>query len=451
MRKRHNGIWLVVPTLIVLGIGVYYLSPVHSRLAWRVDDLRTRVKYFFSPPDEALFQPAEQAQIEAIVSATMQAIQTAAAPTATPAPTSGATATPTTSPMPLPASVSLPGIVYVDQCNRWNYCGPSNLAMALNFWGWKGSRDDVAKAIKPGENDPKKDFVDRGAKDKNVMPYEMVDFVNAEAGFRALYRYGGEMELVKRLLAAGYPVLIEKGYYEQDYTGKIGWMGHYSFVTGYDDSRKVFIWQDTYPPPQCKGNGRNVLVAYDTFVEGWRSFDYLFIVVYPPEREQEVLAILGLWADPQWAAQHALDTANQETQTLEGIDGFFAWFNKGASHVALQQYVDAAAAYDQAFSIYAGLGGDDKQRPYRIMWYQTGPYWAYYYAGRYMDVINLANTTLNETISEPTLEESLYWRGMAKYMVGDTQGAIGDYRAALAIHTDWGAAVQALQDLGVQP
>ncbi len=50
-------------------------------------------------------------------------------------------------------------------------------------------------------------------------------------------------------------------------------------------------------------------------------------------------------------------------------------------------------------------------RPYRMMWYQTGPYKAYYYSNRFADVINLADTTLNETISEPVLEESLYWRG----------------------------------------
>ena len=46
-----------------------------------------------------------------------------------------------------------------------------------------------------------------------------------------------------------------------------------------------------------------------------------------------------------------------------------------------------------------------------MMWYQTGPYKAYYYTNRFADVINLADTTLNDTIAEPVLEESLYWRG----------------------------------------
>jgi hypothetical protein len=86
-----------------------------------------------------------------------------------------------------------------------------------------------------------------------------------------------------------------------------------------------------------------------------------------------------------------------------------------------------------------------------MMWYQTGPYFSYYYSARYQDVIDLANTTLTKTISKPTLEESLLWRGRAYYMIGNTTAAIADYRAALQVHTDWFPAVQALQELGIQP
>lgn len=90
-------------------------------------------------------------------------------------------------------------------------------------------------------------------------------------------------------------------------------------------------------------------------------------------------------------------------------------------------------------------------RPYRMMWFQTGPYKAYYYTNRFSDVINLADTTLNDTIAEPVLEESLYWRGKAYYMAGQTNLAVRDYRAALKVHPKWIPATQALQDLGLQP
>jgi tetratricopeptide (TPR) repeat protein len=79
------------------------------------------------------------------------------------------------------------------------------------------------------------------------------------------------------------------------------------------------------------------------------------------------------------------------------------------------------------------------------MWYQTWPYWAYFYTGRYQDVINLANTTLLETISEPVLEESFYWRGLAKEALGDSQGAIDDMRQAIQINENFTPAWQQLQ------
>jgi hypothetical protein len=53
------------------------------------------------------------------------------------------------------------------------------------------------------------------------------------------------------------------------------------------------------------------------------------------------LSLLGPWADSQWAAQHALELAEKDIQSLEGNDMFFAWFNKGTSHVVLNQYTDA--------------------------------------------------------------------------------------------------------------
>lgn len=451
MPKRFKRIW-VLPVALLLVIGVYFLPPVNSRLSWRLDNLRTRIIYFFNPPDEAVFKPEQQADFESVLATTRAEFAQTLTPEAmtspleTSTPQPGPTPTPTITTTPLPASVSLPGVVYVDQHGRWNYCGPANLTMALNFWGWKGNRDDVAKVVKPGSDNLKKNFIDRGYEDKNVMPYELVDFVNEQTDFRALMRYGGDEDLLKRLIAAGFPVVVEKGYYEADYNGKVDWLGHYLFTTGYDDARGGFIVQDAWLQP-----GKNLLSDYETYLEGWRSFDYLFMVVYPANEEQKVLGLLGPWADETWSTQHALEIADQETQTMTDIDLFFAWFNKGTSHVNLQQYADAAIAYDQAFSIYSTLNQTTHRRPFRMMWYQTGPYFAYFYTNRYQDVINLADTTLNDTISEPVLEESLIWRGRAYYMIGDTDSAVKDYRAALKIHVNWLPAVQALQDLGINP
>ncbi len=440
-KNRLTRILLTVIGILILAVAIYNIPYINQKLSWRLDALRTQVIYFFRPPEQAVFVPTQRAIVES--TPTTAPTKT---PTPEPSPTlEGPTITPTITPTPLPANVNLPGVKYVDQHERWNYCGPANLTMALNFWGWKGNRDDIAKVIKPGENDPKKGFIDRGKTDKNVMPYEMADFVQLQTEYNVVLRYGGEMDLIKRLLAAGFPVMIEKGYFERDYTGKISWLGHYLFITGYDDSQGGFIVQDAYLKP-----GKNLISKYEIFQEGWRSFNFLFMVVYPPDREQEVFTLLGDWLDPVWANRHALEIADAEIKTLTGMDAFFAWFNKGTSHVQLTEYGDAATAYDKAFGIYATLGQDDKQRPYRIMWYQTGPYWAYFYTGRYQDVVDLANTTF-KTVDKPTLEESLYWRAMGEYALGQGAIAIEDMRKAVYYNPNFAAGLARLSEWGGIP
>ncbi len=444
MSKRLTGI-LAVPVLVVLAIGVYYIPPVHERLAWRLDDFRTRVIYYFRPPDQAVFLPeiSQQVAIDSIVQATMQAYSTAQAISLTPTPLPGPTATPTLTPEPLPATVSLSGVKYEDQFNRWNYCGPANFAMALTFWGWDGNRDVIGKAVMPG-NTGKNGLP--ANMDKNVMPYELQDYISANVpNMSSVLRYGGDMDVVKRLVAGGFPVIAEKGEYQRDTTGSLSWMGHYQFITGYDDTAQTLLIQDTYL------DGPNFRVAYDKFMTDWRSFNDVFVVVYPTDRESQVMSLLGPYADEKWALDHALQVATADSQTLTGVDRFFAWFDIGTSHVALQEYADAASAYDYAFQLYANLPADYATRPWRMMWYQTGPYFAYFYSNRYQDVINLANITLTYNITKPVLEESLYWRGRAEAVTGNPQAAIRDYRAALVVHQNYPPAVQGLQDLGVSP
>ena len=43
------------------------------------------------------------------------------------------------------------------------------------------------------------------------------------------------------------------------------------------------------------------------------------------------------------------------------------------------------------------------------------------------------------------------WRGRAKLALGDTEGAIADFREALEWHPDWWVAEAELENLGVVP
>jgi len=439
MQNGFNRIW-AVPISIFLIIGIYYIPPVHDRLAWRLELVRTEIKYFLNPPEEAVFQPQRQSPVDIAVT---QMLQTAAArtPETTLTPISSPTFQPTITATPLPATVMLEGVKYEQQHGRLNYCGPANFSMALTYWGWDGNRDVIGKVVMPINE-----------KDKNVMPYELQDYITDNVpGMTSIIRHGGDIETLKRLVSAGFPVVVEIGVYEVDLNGKYSWMGHYGFVTGYDDASQTIIYQDSYQPDPTTNPGPNRKIGYEKLIQRWRAFNFVFIVVYPVEKQNDVLTLLGPLTDEEQANRRALEVARTESQILTDVDEYFAWFNAGTSHVALFEYADAAIAYDYAFNLYAKLEVESSVRPYRMMWFQTGPYKAYYYTNRFADVIDLANTTLNDTIAEPVLEESLYWRGKAYYMAGQTDLAVRDYRAALKVHPKWIPVTQALQDLGLQP
>jgi tetratricopeptide (TPR) repeat protein len=465
---RAIKILLGLAVLVLLAIGLYFVPPVHSRLAWRVNNLREGIIYFFYPPQNVTFQPSGQTQSTPTDSTDLALTPSLTATlTATPPPTQQDTDTPTITPTAVPGSVILAHVPFVDQMGRYNYCGPANLTMALEYWGWKGDptsflapRDQVAAVIKPGENNPNLNFVDRSQSDVNVMPYEMVDYVNENTTYKALFRYGGDADLLKRLIAAGFPVITEKGIYEPLLPeNTIQWGGHYALTTGYDDVNKQFTWQDSYIPLPTSV-GKNTKTSYADYMSGWRSFNYVFIVVYPADHEAQLDQILGPWADQYWAAQHALDIANQEIQSnaLTGNDLFFAMFNQVTSDINLKNpdYGPAGAAYDQANAYYNNqLIQADKAAnqplPYRIMWYETAPYSAYYNTGRYQDVINLAEVNLNKIMATRSLEESWYWEARAEYALGNTDTAYADMRKALYYHPNFQSALDMFSLWGVSP
>ncbi len=428
MRRQILLIFLLMAFgVCLLSVLVYNLPPVHDRLAWRVDTLRVQVKRYFNPPEQVVFVPQEQ--VDAIVNATL----TAMAPTASPTLPAALTATPSPSPAPsptwapLPEEISLTGIRHEYQ--QFNNCAPSSLSMILSYWGWAGDQYVTRAYLRPSfESD-----------DKNVNPYEIVDYVKKQTQFDAVWRVGGDMDTLKRLLAAGFPVLIEKGLEDpHDHS----WLGHYQILSGYNDAKNQFLVYDLYEgPPEAYG------MPYDTIMQFWRHFDYVYVVIFPAERAAEVNAILGVNADPQTNFRNAANLALSEANRLTGREQFFAWFNVGSNLVYLQDFANAAQAYDNAFSLYAGL--PDKERPWRLLWYQDGPYNAYYHTGRYQDVINLAYSTL-VNVDKPVLEETYYWRGMAKEAMGDRQGAIEDLTRAFSLNPNSTPAGAELQSLSSQ-
>lgn len=437
LKKKPNKIlkiFLIITAALALILAVYFIPSVKRRVDWNIYELRSKIFYFFNPPGKNTFSPEQQDELEEIVHETQTAIAPSATPTIQPtitptnyiSPTPTQTSSPTPSPTSIPDEVRLEGVIYEYQ--GFNNCGPANLSMALSYWEWEGDQYDTAHWLKPHD------------RDRNVMPYEMVEYVETQTEFNIILRYGGDLETIKKFIAAGYPVLVEKGLEVAD----AGWMGHYGVITGYDDGISQFIIQDSYI-----SSGENMLYSYTRTLDFWKEFNYVYLVVYPADREDEIQSILGPHYDEKYNYETAAQKALDETETINVRDGFFAWYNYGSSLVLLQDYYGAARAYTNAYNLlYEEYEG---YNPFwRITWYQTGPYFAYYYSGRYQDVINLATATLNNSY-EPAIEETWVWQGRAKAALGDIEGAIEDFRTALEWHPSWGVAEYELRLLGVEP
>src|SRR5581483_1478049 len=93
---------------------------------------------------------------------------------------------PTATAVPLPVSFHATGYKWVPQ--TWNNCGPANLTQALEPFGWQQDQKVAAAFLKPNKED------------KNVSPWQMVEFVNQKTNLKALMRVAGDLPLIKRLI-----------------------------------------------------------------------------------------------------------------------------------------------------------------------------------------------------------------------------------------------------------
>lgn len=318
----------------------------------------------------------------------------------------------------VPTSYTLNGMTHIYQ--TWNNCGPASLTSALTYFGHEADQEIAARWLKPNYED------------KNVSPWQIAAYVNTQlpGTTRALVRQDGTRDLLKQLISQNFPVMVEAGYDPPN--DPQGWMGHYLTLYAYDDARGVFITNDSFEGP-------NYAYEYAYFDEFWRHFNRLYIVIYPFAREQELLTLLGTDADEATNWQNALASARAEA--IANDQDPFAWFNMGTNFVGMGDYVSAAVAFDQARNVGGGL-------PWRMLWYQFGPFEAYYNVGRYQDMITLAQALLNDGGGH-FVEEVFYYGGLARAGLGETDRARSNLEQAIFLNPNFTPARDALAALGV--
>jgi hypothetical protein len=294
---------------------------------------------------------------------------------------------------------------------KFNNCGPTNLSIVLDFYGEEDDQFDVAAAVRPLYDD------------RNVTPEELAAYARMETPLRATVFRGGTSRQLRRFLAAGLPVIVEKGFM----VAGEGWMGHYLTLIGYAAAADTFTGLDTFLGP-WDSSGRSIETA--ELEELWRHFNYTLLVVYPEEEAETVAAILGpAGRDPALMWQEAAQRAQEEAAA--NPENAFAWFNLGSSLTRLGDlsgetafYTEAAAAFDEARHI--GL-------PWRMLWYQFEPYVAYLESGRVEDVLTLADAQI-ASAGGWYVEETHLYRGHALLAQGKEDAAEAAYRQAAELN-----------------
>ena len=412
MSKRN--ITLAGAGLLIVALLLYQVPAINSRLSWRFEVAKTYVKNVLNPvgsaPTAIPNTPVAVANIPTATSPatpTLELVATAIPPTATLAPP--------------PAQALLASPPYEKQTA--NNCGPAALSMLLHMVGWSGSQKDISDVIKPVNGD------------RNVNPEEMAYWVRNFAGWlRIEYRVGGDILTLKRLISAGYPVIVEgttslnpddTGWPDDDL-----WAAHYLLLTGYDDTTSTFIAQDAY-------RGPDKTIPYEQLEAEWKPFNYVYMVVYLPEKEPELQTLLGSNWDPDLNRQNALEIA--QAATVNDPSDAFAWFNLGSNLVYFDRHFEAHDAYDKAREL--GL-------PQHMFRYQFGPFLANFHSNRNEDLLALTDYALQRTEMS---EETWLWQGWGLYRSGDTNGAVEDWRRALSVRPGYEDALYALNFVGATP
>ena len=410
--KSRAGFYISAVLVAVITTGIWLLQypQVQQMLGWRFDTVWTAVRTVIKPigdqPTPAAAAPTLAPFYLPPTPTTALAVQpTAAAIESTTIPPTPA---PVVTPTPLPDRVQLPAPAYERQ--DWNNCGPAALAMALKIFGWEGDQYTIAKVIKPERAD------------RNVNIDELAGYVANQAGeYRSIFRVNGSVDQAKMLIAAGFPVMIEASMLleENFWYNDDRWSGHYLLLTGYNDGDQTFFTQDAFLGP-------NRQVSYSQIDQDWISFNRVFMLIYPADREGEIAGLLGEDWNPDINRQRALQKAQAETEA--DPRNVFAWFNLGSNLTYFERYDEAVQAYDQARQM---------NLPQRMLRYQFGPFLAYFHSGRNDDLLAMTEYALSVT---PNSEEALLWRGWAQYRAGDRNDALANFQKALDARPDYGDA-----------
>lgn len=228
------------------------------------------------------------------------------------------------------AAFTLPGQLG-HEYQRLNNCGPVTAKMVLSLSGTRVSQASAAAALKTS------------SRDRNVSVAEMAGYLEG-FGLRTVRRWAGDPDLVRRLVRAGFPVILHQRMTLKDD------IGHFRVAYGLDAAR--ILTGDSFLGPATRLNDAELAAL-------WRPYNGEFLVAYQPDREPALRAALGT----AWDARSNLRRLAADTRTRVEADpaDALAWWGLGQARLLLGAPRGAADAFLKAERL--GL-------PARHYWYQ---------------------------------------------------------------------------------
>src|SRR5579884_3734968 len=175
---------------------------------------------------------------------------------------------------PPAAKVLLGPLPFISQTA--NNCGPASVAEVLGFWGINRAQAEVQSVLR-GDGNP------YGMTPGGVPGYA------ASLGMDVVMGTSGTQDLLKELLRAGFPVIVNQTVSLSDLTF------HYRPIEGFDDELGVFIASDPLIGPEHP-------ISYAEFDRDWAYTGNRFMVIHPPDKGDALNAAL---AAGKWDPAHA--------------------------------------------------------------------------------------------------------------------------------------------------
>jgi len=206
-----------------------------------------------------------------------------------------------------------------------NNCGPASVVMALSTLGVDADQEEARLALRGTD-------VRRGMGPGGVDPW-----VSSLYGLRSISRLNGTIELMKHFVANGFAPMVTQ--WMQD--PSISRIAHWRVVRGYDDAAGTFYAND----PML---GNMVPLSYDWFGRNWQSFSYRYMVIYKPEDEKLLNAIMGPQVSDAVMRRDLYQRAKTEALTQNTN---FAWLAYGEAAYSFGMFEEAVAAFEKGLSM----------------------------------------------------------------------------------------------------